>query len=209
MIKRVHFLFVSFFFLLFSFYAGSQEISFANPEEFTDAFVQTVFESENWDQAPLFLEEIKDYFDFKIIGRGILGIGYRDFSDEEFRRFVEVFPHFEISRLLSYLENFSGELDFEILRKPKGVEKKSGTLFNVDYKYKLKSSQESDVDEASDSSIFGYLSFKVLKKKNQDSYKIIGFSLEGVNWLIDRKRYYNELMNQGKTPAEIIDIISH
>ena len=200
-IKIISFLF-SFILLFFSFPAVSKSFDFENSQNFTDSFIQTVFELENWQEPELFFDEVKPYFDFHIIGRKLLGLGYRDFSNEEFNAFVEVFPLYEFNKMLSHLENIKNqEIEF-IFERQREKEIRSGVLFKLEYRYERKSA-----DSSNNNSQRGNLSFDVIKMKNQDHYKIINLSLNGANWLVQSRRYYNSLIERGKTPAEIINIL--
>ena len=167
----------------------------------TDDFIQALLQSENWDQPELLFNEIKEYFDFRIIGHSLIRSGYKKFSQEEFNDFVEVFPLFEVYKILPHIKKLSRkELAFKLLSQSES-EKEYGTFIKFNYKYDKKSVLNRSSNNAKRFSLI------VFKMNNQDNYKIVNLGLNGVNWLSYRRNYYNNLINMEKSPREIIDII--
>ena len=187
--------------LLFSFSTLSKASAAESPEEFINSFIQTLFESENWNKPDLFFDEIKSYFDFHTIGRSLLGAGFRYFNKDEFNNFVKVYPPYEVSDLLSRLEELENdELNFTLVRQTTS-KKKYGSMFKLYYDYKKISSR---TNHSSDS---GRIKFTVIKRKNQEHYTIVNLSLDGVNWLSHRRRYYSDLIESEKQPNKVIRIL--
>ena len=194
----------SFIVLLFSFSTFSKESSAVeSPKEFIDSFIQTSFDSENWNNSALFFDKIKDYFDFHTIGRSFLGANFRYFNKDEFDSFVKVYSSYEVYNLLSHLKDLENDELNLTLVKQKESKKRYGSMFKLYYKYKKVSSQTL----SNNSFVSGKIIVTVIKRKNQEHYKIINLSLDGVNWLILRKEYYKKLIKSVKRPSEIIKIL--
>ena len=201
MIKVSRFLFA--FILLSGFYALSEENVFETPEEFTDDFLQTFFESENWDQPELLFEEVKDYFDFHIIGRYLLMINIRKFSREQFNVFVEVFSKKEFERLFKRLDNNLQNINYNVIKITE-LEKKSGTLFSVDYSLnKLETTHSSSTPFA-----IQKFSIEVFKRKDQDDYKIVNLGFNSIDFIVNRRSFYKSIASQYRgSPEKIIERI--
>ena len=199
--KSGSFLF-SFIVLLFFFSTLSRVSVAESPEEFIDSFIQTSFESENWNKPDLFFDEIKNYFDFHIIGRNLLGAGFRYFNKNQFDNFVKIYPPYEVYDLLSHLEDLENhELNFTLVRQKTYITK-YGSMFKFYYNYKKISSR---TNNSSDS---GRINFTIIKRKNQEHYKIVNLGLNGVNWLAHRRRHYIKLIQESeKNPDAIIRIL--
>ena len=174
--------------------------------QFTDSFLATVFESDNLNNPEIFFHEIKDYFDFSTIGRSLLKLEYKNFTSEEFKDFVKVFPPYEVYTLLTYVDRLSDkEVNF-VFRRLQSTEKHYGTLYQIDYNYMTKKRVQNASEDTAE--IPGRISFQVIKRKGKDEYKIINIYLDGINFILYRSRYYKNLFLEEKSPREIIQFIA-
>ena len=193
---------LSYLFIMTSF---AETTSHDLSRQFTDSFLATVFESDNLNNPELFFHEIKDYFDFSTIGRSLLKLEYQNFTSEEFKDFVKVFPPYEVYKLLTYVDKLSDkEVNF-VFRRLQSKEKQYGTLYYIDYNYMTKRILENVSEDKAE--IPGRISFQVIKRKGQDEYKIVNIYLDGVNFILYRSKYYKNLVLKEKNPREIIQII--
>ena len=183
------------FFLAFIFYSFSvfsqENFTEKTPETFVNSFMEELFNLKNKNDPTVLFNEIESYFDFHTIGYNLLGVNVRDFNENQFSEFSQLFRFYEFKELYPRIKNINEDNLKLHLANKREIARELGVIYILRYNYGTQTSSDR-----------GEIEFYLIERG--DTYKIINLNLDGINWLVTRRRHYRSLWDRVvDTPEEM------